>query len=182
MHSDTKLYLPARLRKPSRIFVNSMGDLGHPGVASWWLRRMLNVMWLFPVHTYLVLTKRPGTLHRHLQMALDDGILTAIPGPTLPSSLWVGVSVENEDYVWRIDELMEIPTVYHFVSLEPLLGKVFLPPERLKQLDWVIVGEETGPGKRLCSREWVDDLQDQCRAYSIPFFDKQNPLAQEFPR
>jgi protein gp37 len=87
------------------------------------------------------------------------------------SNIWMGVSVERADYVFRIDELRATPARIKFLSLEPLLGA--LPNLNLDAIDWVIVGGESGPGARPINPEWVTDIRDQCKAARVPFFFKQ---------
>jgi protein gp37 len=86
-----------------------------------------------------------------------------------PANVWLGTSVENQDYRSRIDDLLQCPAAVHFLSLEPLLGDIDLSPY-LKKLDWVIVGSETGPGARPMKIEWVRSIRNQCAAAGVPFF------------
>jgi len=83
----------------------------------------------------------------------------------------MGVSVENQDYTFRIEHLRQTSAHLKFLSLEPLLGP--LPNLDLRGMDWVIVGGESGPGARPIKEEWVTDIRDQCLAANIPFFFKQ---------
>ena len=93
--------------------------------------------------------------------------------PTLSwqPNIWMGVSVESQEYKFRIDHLRETEAHIKFLSLEPLLGP--LTNLNLQGIDWVIVGGESGPGARAMRSEWVLDIRDQCRAAGIPFFFKQ---------
>ena len=88
-----------------------------------------------------------------------------------PENVWMGVSVENADYVFRIDHLRQTGAAVKFLSVEPLLGP--LPDLTLTGIDWVIVGGESGPGARPMTSEWVTDIRDQCIAAEVPFFFKQ---------
>mgnify|MGYP002024468899 FL=1 len=83
----------------------------------------------------------------------------------------MGVSVENEDYRWRIDRLREVPAHVRFLSLEPLLGP--LSALDLSGMHWVIVGGESGHGARPMRKSWVRDIRRQCRKEGVPFFFKQ---------
>ena len=88
-----------------------------------------------------------------------------------PNNVWMGVSVENEDYTFRIDDLRQTDAHIKFLSLEPLIGA--LPNLDLTRIDWVIVGGESGPYARPMQKEWVIDIRDQCQQASVPFFFKQ---------
>jgi protein gp37 len=83
----------------------------------------------------------------------------------------MGVTVENADYISRIDDLRKTEATVKFLSLEPLLGPI--PQLDLKGIDWAIVGGESGPGARPMNREWAIDIRDQCIAAEVPFFFKQ---------
>ena len=88
-----------------------------------------------------------------------------------PDNVWMGVSVENEKYQFRIDDLRQTKAAIKFLSLEPLLGP--LPNLVLSGIDWVIVGGESGPGARPMSQAWVTSIRDQCSDANVPFFFKQ---------
>lgn len=153
------LEIPLRWKKPQVIFVNSMSDLFHRNVPTDYIRRVFEVMCRAHWHRFQILTKRSERL-----MTLS---------PTLPwqSNIWMGVSVESEDYIFRIEHLRQTEAKIKFLSLEPLLGP--LPSLNLNQIDWVIVGGESGPGARLMDPLWVTDLRDQCQRQLVPFFFKQ---------
>ena len=110
-------------------------------------------------HRYQILTKRSQRL-----MRLSEQL-------SWESHIWMGVSVENKDYKYRIDHLRETNAHIKFLSLEPLLGP--LPNLNLEGIDWVIVGGESGPGARAISKSWVLDIRDQCLNTGVPFFFKQ---------
>jgi protein gp37 len=156
---ERALDLPLRWKKPQIIFVNSMSDLFHEGIPVEFVLRVFNVMLRTNHHQFQVLTKRS----QHL-LDLD---------PILPwaSNIWMGVSVENQDYTFRIDHLRQTRTKVKFLSLEPLLGP--LPKLDLAGIDWVIVGGESGPGARPMDPAWVIDIRDQCQEARVPFFFKQ---------
>lgn len=150
---------PLGWKKPQMIFVNSMSDLFHQDVPLDFIQQVFAVMREAHWHTFQVLTKRAERLS-----ALDADL-------DWPANVWMGVSVENSDYTGRIDYLRQTRADVKFLSLEPLLGP--LPGLDLHQIDWVIVGGESGPGARPMDRAWVTDIRDQCLAAHIPFFFKQ---------
>lgn len=98
-----------------------------------------------------------------------DGTLWTPPWP-LPN-VWVGTSIESDDYTWRADEIRQAPAAIRFLSLEPLLGP--LPSLKLAGIDWMIVGGESGPGHRPVDLAWVRDIRDRCADQHVPFFFKQ---------
>ena len=153
------LALPLGWRKPQTVFVNSMSDLFHEDVPAEFILRVFDVMRRASHHRFQVLTKRSKRL-----LELD---------PALPWSpnIWMGVSVENEDYTFRIDHLRRTGAEVRFVSLEPLLGP--LPDLCLDGINWVIVGGESGPRARPMDPAWVIEIRDQCLRAEVPFFFKQ---------
>lgn len=153
------LELPLQWKKPQIIFVNSMSDLFHKDVPFDFIRRVFDTMRRAWWHQFQVLTKRSDRLFE-LSSRID----------WLPN-VWMGVSVENEDYTFRIDHLRETSAHIKFLSLEPLLGP--LRNLNLERIDWVIVGGESGPGARPIAEEWVIDIRDQCVKAGVPFFFKQ---------
>jgi len=187
-HGDV-LTEPMRWRKPRRVFVNSMSDLAHARVSDEAIAQVFAVMMLAPQHTFQVLTKRPRRLGRLLcsgtwgmQVGAEVGKLRAdgveqlwahLQGaPLFPlPNVWLGVSIESDEYCWRADELRRAPAAVRFLSLEPLLGA--LPSLDLTGIDWVIVGGESGPNFRRLDLDWVRDLRDRCVAQRIPLFFKQ---------
>lgn len=156
---EQMLELPLRWKKPRMLFVNSMSDLFHEEVPVEFIQKVFAVMGRASWHQYQVLTKRSERLLR-----LDDQL-------DWQPQIWMGVSVENEDYTFRIDHLRQTRAHTKFLSLEPLLGP--LPDLDLTGIDWVIVGGESGPGARPMQHRWVVDIRDQCRRASVPFFFKQ---------
>jgi protein gp37 len=156
---DHALGLPLAWKKPRTVFVNSMSDLFHRAVPTAFIEQVFNVMTRADWHQYQLLTKRSERL-----LELNASL------PWLPH-IWMGVSVENRDYVHRIDHLRETQARVKFLSVEPLLGP--LPGLNLRGIDWVIVGGESGPGARPMKSEWVAEIRDQCRDAGTPFFFKQ---------
>ncbi len=150
---------PLAWRRPQMIFVNSMSDLFHAAVPTEFIERVFDTIARAHWHTFQVLTKRAERLEEL--------------GATLrwPPNLWMGVSVERDDYTYRIDHLRRTPARTKFLSLEPLLGP--LPSLDLTGIDWVIVGGESGARAQPMDRSWVVDIQRCCRQARVPFFFKQ---------
>lgn len=156
---DRTLALPLRWKKPRIIFVNSMSDLFHRDVPLDFIRQVFAVMEQASWHTFQVLTKRSERLAE-----LNEEL-------PWPPNVWMGVSVESERYLSRIDDLRTTAAAVRFLSLEPLLGP--LPHLLLDGIHWVIVGGESGPRSRPMQPQWVTDIRDQCIQSSVPFFFKQ---------
>lgn len=150
---------PLRWRRPRRVFVNSMSDLFHEEVPLEFIRRVFGVMEECPQHTFQILTKRAERLEEL--------------GPELPwaPNVWMGVSVEDEGALSRVRHLARVPAHTRFLSCEPLLGP--LPSLDLREIQWVIVGGESGPGARPMRKEWVEEILEKCRRSEVPFFFKQ---------
>jgi protein gp37 len=153
------LEIPLSWKKPQVIFVNSMSDLFHKDVPVDFVQQVFDVMRRASWHTFQVLTKRSERL---LQLSSEID---------WPDNVWMGVSVENQDYTFRIDHLRRTGAKIKFLSLEPLLGP--LSNLDLSGINWAIVGGESGPGARPILEEWVIEIKDQCRAARVPFFFKQ---------
>jgi protein gp37 len=158
LHPNT-LDLPLRWKKPQRIFVNSMSDLFHHEIPLNYIQRVFATMRAASWHQFQVLTKRSGRL-----LGFSDSI-------DWPSNVWMGVSVESQRYTPRIDHLRRTAAKTKFLSLEPLLGP--LENLDLSDIDWVIVGGESGPGARPMTEEWVTSIRRQCRQARTAFFFKQ---------
>lgn len=156
---EQSLTIPLTWKKPKRIFVNSMSDLFHEEVPIEFILQVFEIIHKAGWHTFQLLTKRSNRLSE-----LSSQI-------KWPINLWMGVSVEAADYVYRIDDLRNTGAKKKFLSLEPLLGP--LPKLNLVNIDWVIVGGESGPRSRQLAEEWVIDIRDQCKEAQIPFFFKQ---------
>ncbi len=156
---EQALEMPLHWKKPQVIFVNSMSDLFHKDVPLPFIKNVFGVMKRAHWHTFQVLTKRSERLHE-LSHELD-----------WPKNVWMGVSVENCDYKFRIDHLRNTGAYIKFLSLEPLLGPI--PNINLDGIDWVIVGGESGPRARPIAKEWVIDIKKQCVNARVPFFFKQ---------
>ena len=153
------LDVPLRWRKPRTIFVNSMSDLFHKNVPTSYIEQVFSIMKRAHWHRFQVLTKRSDRLLQ-LSNELDWA-----------ENIWMGVSVENEQTLFRVDNLRHTGAAVKFLSLEPLLG----PLGRLKLdgIDWVIVGGESGPGARPMDPKWVSQILRACQRAKVPFFFKQ---------
>jgi protein gp37 len=156
---EDQVDLPLRWKAPRVIFVNSMSDLFHADIPLEFIQRCFKTMAQASQHTFQVLTKRP---ERAAELALEFH---------WPSNIWLGTSVESQQYVWRIHELAKVPAHIRFVSVEPLIGRISRMP--LRAIHWVIVGGESGPGARPMALEWVTEIRDRCQRYHVPFFFKQ---------
>ena len=158
LHEDL-IDAPLSWKKPRVVFVNSMSDLFHEKIPFKFTEKVFATMIKADQHIFQILTKRSERL---LEVAKD-----------LPwtDKIWMGVSVENEDYTFRIDNLRKTPVIVKFLSLEPLLGP--LNNLNLDDINWAIVGGESGPGARPMEAQWVRDIRDTCIEQKVDFFFKQ---------
>ena len=158
IHPD-KLDEPLKTKKPTMIFVNSMSDLFHKDVPLEFIKDVFAVMGQAGQHTFQVLTKRAERL--------------AELAPTLTwwPNIWMGVTVERQEYLYRLDCLRTVPAAVRFTSFEPLLGP--LHEINLDGIGWVIVGGESGPGARPMEPAWATDIRNQCLSKKVPFLFKQ---------
>lgn len=154
-----ELSRPVTWKKPRVVFVNSMSDLFHKDVPLEFIRKVFKVMNETPQHTYQVLTKRSERL-KELSPFLE-----------WTPNIWMGVSVESEEVVSRIDDLSQTGAATKFLSVEPLIGEV--NTLLLESIDWVIAGGESGPGARPVEKEWIIKIKDKCKDAGVPFFFKQ---------
>lgn len=158
MHEDA-LNIPYTWKKQKIVFVNSMSDLFHKNVPLAFIQKVFKVMNENPQHTFQVLTKRADRLFEiHQQLNWTHNI-------------WMGVSVEDERVTQRIDFLRQTNARTKFLSCEPLIGP--LPNMNLQNIDWVIVGGESGRKARPMDADWPLDIMDQCSASNVAFFFKQ---------
>lgn len=158
---EKELETPYTWKKPRVVFVNSMSDLFHPEVPIEFIQKVFRVMKENPQHIFQVLTKRDDILRYYD----SEGWLE------WSHNVWMGVSVENQKVLKRIDHLRETKARVKFLSCEPLIGP--LPDMNLKGIDWVIVGGESGRKPRPMRPEWVFDIKDQCVNANVAFFFKQ---------
>ncbi len=156
----SRLNDPLKRKKPTVYFVNSMSDVFHKDMPEDYLDRIFEVIENTPHHTYQILTKRADRMYDYFSKNL------------VPSNVWLGVTVENKQQgLPRIDKLRHLKASVLFLSIEPLLedlGKI-----NLENIDWVIVGGESGNRARPMEKQWVLNIKQQCEAENIPFFFKQ---------
>lgn len=153
------LLAPHQWRKGRRVFVNSMSDLFHEAVPLDFIQEVFAVMRDTPRHIFQILTKRA------------DRLLELSPSLEWSKNIWMGVSVENDDVLWRVDRLRHTDAQTKFLSCEPLLGSLSsLDPSGI---DWVIAGGESGPGARSMDVEWVREIRDICLEHEVAFHFKQ---------
>jgi protein gp37 len=206
----------AKWKKPKRIFVGSMTDIFHDSISNEWIASVFGTICANPIHVFVLLTKRPEralkwfewvsrrgehgkTLFpfdsdewRIWQMLYVEGRRNGVDlpphhgGPWPLPNLWLGVTVESEKYLHRVETLINIPAAVRFASVEPMLkpvvfdfnredgpaGATWTVPGRHKGLSWVVCGPETGPGKRPFDYDWARDLRGQCKDAGVPFFFK----------
>lgn len=158
MHHDA-LNIPFSWKKSKVVFVNSMSDLFHPEVPIEFIKAVFAVMNQTPQHTYQVLTKRSERLldiSMHLKWT---------------ANIWMGVSVESDDYTFRVNDLAKTNAKIKFISIEPLIGEV--KKIDLENIDWVIVGGESGHKARPIKKSWIETIRIKCEENNIPFFFKQ---------
>ena len=158
---------PAKKRKPSRIAVQFMGDLFHESIFLVDTYPVFNIMALTGIHTFLLLTKRPtrmkNFINKHWCKLNGD----------LPENIWPGGSICNQKEAdKKIPILLNIPGT-KWLSVEPMLSEIRIPEEQLREISWVVVGCESGPGRRQASDDWFRSLRDQCADTDTPYFLKQ---------
>ena len=152
---------PLNWRKPRMIFVNSMSDLFQEAIPVDFVERVWRTMSKAHWHIFQVLTKRPDLMAERIVSA------------RLPKldNVWLGTSVENGEYIGRIDELTSIDAAVRFISFEPLVGAI--GNVDLAGIDWAIVGGESGPGARPIDISWIDEIKHACDKAETAFFFKQ---------
>jgi len=150
---------PLRWKKPRLVFVNSMSDLFQEEIPEIFIRRVFDSMVASPQHTFQILTKRSERLR---EMA------ARLPWPR---NVWMGVSIEDERVITRAFDLCAVPAAVRFLSCEPLIGPLESLP--LENIEWVIVGGESGPKAREIKAAWVKSIRRQCRKHEVAFFFKQ---------
>lgn len=156
--SKTTFDAPLKWQEPRLIFTCSWSDF-FIEEADAWRGEAWSVIRATTHHTYQILTKRP------------ERIASCLPNGWPLENVWLGVSIENPRFYWRIELLKRIPSLLRFLSLEPLLSP--MPSLPLDGISWVIVGGESGPGCRPMRVEWVREIRDQCVKAHVPFFFKQ---------
>ena len=153
-HPD-QLNIPYTWKNSKVVFVNSMSDLFHKGISLSFIKRVFKVMNENPNHVFQVLTKRADRLFKiHNELKWTHNI-------------WMGVSVEDEKVIDRIDYLRNTGARVKFLSCEPLIGP--LNNLNLENIDWVIVGGESGHNPRPMNADWVLDIKEQCEKTDVAF-------------
>ena len=180
---NQQLLKPTQWKKPRKIFVCSMGDLFHESIPFEWIDVVFSIMSDIDQHIYQVLTKRPFRMQQFYDWkAKQLGVKWQAK-----DNVWIGVTVESQEQVYRILPLLKVPSKIRFISCEPLLSNIDLYPwldeyigpsetghnDWLNGLNWVIVGGESGPEARPMHPEWVRSLKNQCKISGTPFFFKQ---------
>lgn len=158
---ENELATPYQWKKPKMVFVNSMSDLFHKDVPVSFIQKVFRVMKENPHHVFQILTKRADVLLFYDK----EGLLE------WTHNIWMGVSVENDKVLHRIDLLRQTSARVKFLSCEPLIGP--LPNLQLEGIDWVIVGGESGRNPRPMLKDWVIDIKQQCKNANVAFFFKQ---------
>ena len=173
-----ELESPLHLRMPAVIGVQFMGDLFHEAVPYGFTCHVLDIIQQCPQHKFMILTKRPELMFNHLYGNWDmpgGGTWRYMTESTIIPNLYLGVSVENENYLKRVEELLKIPAAKRFISFEPLLTHTLIPDYLInnKLIDQIIIGCESGPKRRPCKIEWVRFLVEQARTAGVKVFVKQ---------
>ena len=160
---EHKIAQPLGWKQPARVFVNSMSDLFHKDIPDDYLRRVWDTMLTADQHTYQILTKRAHRMAHKIETL-------QLP---LPPHIWLGVSAENQRMAdSRIPALVGIPAIVRFVSAEPLLDAIDLT-KYLSDIQWVIVGGESGANRRPMDYDWARQIRDDCAASGVAYFYKQ---------
>lgn len=170
-----ELETPKKWKKPSKIFVCSMSDLFHENVPVEYIEMIMQIIEECPQHTFLILTKRSRRMRDYFGRH------------RIPKNIWLGVTIENQENIGRMYDLVDINLMESikikipklFISCEPLLGPIHFASlvarnRAFDQICWLICGGESGPVARPgIKTEWIHDLRDQCKNHDIPFFFKQ---------
>lgn len=161
VRSKTTFEEPLKWNQPRVIFTCSWSDF-FIEAADVWRNEAWDIINRTPWHTYQILTKRPERIVKCLPDNWNGGY----------ENVWLGVSIESQEYIWRKEVLLEVPAHVRFISAEPLLGPIEF--ESLEGISWVITGGESGPMARPMSLDWVRSIRDKCKASHVAFFHKQN--------
>ena len=158
LHEET-LNEPIKWKQPHTIFVCSMADLFHETVPFDFVDKVMKTIHHTPQHRYQILTKRAERMAEYFART------------EVPANVWLGVTVEAANVKSRIELLRNLPASIRFLSCEPLLE--CLGELNLKNIDWVIVGGESGVQARPMKLEWVRSIQKQAHEQNVAFFFKQ---------
>lgn len=160
-----------KMRKPKKHFVASMTDVFGDWVPREWQFEFLDAMRDSPMQTFQLLTKRPEIMNNAIADWCRD---RHIQNSEFPPNIWLGTTVENQDYLWRLEHLAQTPARIHFVSFEPLLGEIQGAFDRVRgRIQWAIIGGESGSNARICHLDWMRSLVQQCRKAGVAPFVKQ---------
>ena len=176
--SKKDLEQPEKWKKPRRVFVNSMSDTFHLDVKFTWIDDIMAEIDYCSQHTFIILTKRPRNAlcydgYADIESTDGTGNLET-SNWEWPQNVWLGTTVCTQKEVDKINYLLEIPTVkVKFISVEPMLEQIVIPEEKLKELQWVIIGCESGPGAREVDNKLISNLILDCMKFDIPVFLKQ---------
>ena len=154
-----RLNQPLKLKKPTKFFVNSMSDLFHEEMPFNYIDKIMEEKKKTPQHIYQILTKREKIMDKYFS------------NRTIPKNIWLGVTVESQKYLYRLDYLRNLNASVKFISMEPLLSPI--TNISLDGIDWVIVGGESGVKARPMNQKWVESIRDQCQNQNTAFFFKQ---------
>lgn len=150
-------------RERRRVFCSSMCDIAedHPTIIAE-VKKLWPLIRRTPWLDWQLLTKRTDRYEKILPDDWGDGY----------PNVWLGTSIENNDYVFRADILRQLPATVRFISYEPALGP--LDKIDLAGIDWLIMGGESGPGFRPMDKQWARDIKARCEAAGTAFFYKQS--------
>lgn len=208
---EGSLYLPINWKKPKTIFVNSMSDLFHENLSDEFIAKVFLIMVLCRQHTFQVLTKRADRMFRFMNKTAEEFaelISNAVYETDLGSkedneqdtlcaqtfnyivdhfplpNIWLGTSCENQATAMeRIPYLMDTPAAIRWISAEPLLGPInFNHVDGADKLDWIVVGGESGPKRRLFDTDWARQIRDYCQEMKVKFFMKQIDKIEPIPQ
>lgn len=146
-------------KKPQRIFVGSMSEIYY-----WdeeWIEMVIEKVKKYPQHTFQFLTKYPEVYDKYI----------------FPKNCWLGVTITKEkDFERGIPYLFITSCNITFVSVEPILGPINPKPFKNANIDWVIIGAETGnrKGKVIPKLDWVLEIVRYCEHNKIPVYIKDN--------
>ena len=150
---------PLKWKKSHTIFVCSMSDIFHEKVPYEFVDRILDIIKQTPQHNYQILTKRAKRMNEYFS------------GKKIPNNVWLGVTIDIAKSKDRIDSIRDLKASIKFLSCEPLLED--LGELNLINIDWVIVGGESGSKARPMEKEWVLSIKEQTEKQGSAFFFKQ---------
>jgi protein gp37 len=158
LHHDV-LSDPLKWNSPKKVFVNSMSDLFHENIPINFIEQVFKIIKIADHHIFQILTKR------------SERLLELAPHLSWPDNLWMGVTVESEEFAYRISHLRQTTAKIKFISFEPLLNNISTLD--FDGIDWVIVGGESGAQSRIMKKEWVTEIRDHAINNKVAFFFKQ---------